>query len=214
MKRIFTMTGNILLILLATSSLLAGCSPATPTATPIPTIGQETLMAAAVKTVSAEITEEARRNPSPTPPPTATPVPPTPTLAPPTDTPVPTIPPTETQTLAPALSAHFLYAATYPENKRQYIPNEKFGLALGFQNTGTVTWEPGYRLKIASFKGEITVQQEIELGQAIAPGAKVEFNLWAFGSETLGDHVWVFQLYSSQGVPVPGGVAVYSYKSV
>lgn len=214
MRRSFTMTGNILLVLLVASSLFAGCTPATPTATPIPTIGYETLMAAAVKTVGAEMTEEAIRNPSPTPIPTDTPIPPTPTPVPPTNTPAPTLPPTETPTQVVALSAQFLYATTYPENKREYIPNEKYGLALGFKNTGTITWEPGYRLKIVSFKGEITVQQEVELGQAIAPGSKVEFNLWAFGSETLGDHVWVFQLYTSQGVPVPGGVAVYSYKSV
>ncbi|MBE0698854.1 MAG: hypothetical protein IH586_18195, partial [Anaerolineaceae bacterium] len=56
MKRSFAMTSNILLILLVASSLLAGCSTATPTATVAPTIGQETLMAAAIETVGAQMT--------------------------------------------------------------------------------------------------------------------------------------------------------------
>ena len=207
------MTGKFLLMLLLASSLLAGCgTPAT--ATPVPTLDQTTLVAAAVKTISAQITEEALRNPSPTPIPTETLVPPTATPLPPTETPAPTLPPTETPTQVVALSAQFLYAATYPENKREYVPNYKFGLAMGFKNTGTITWEPGYRFKLVSHKGEITVQPEVELGQSIAPGQKVEFNLWAFGPEMLGDHVWVFQLYTSQGVPVPGGVGVFSYKAI
>jgi hypothetical protein len=212
MKRSFTLTGNLLLMVLVASSLFAGCTPATPTATPVPTVGQETLMAAAVKTVGAQMTEEALRNPTATATSTFTPLPPTATSLP-TDTPTITITPTITATEPPALSALFLYATTFPGNAREYTPNKKFGLALGFKNTGKVTWEPGYRLKIVSFKGEITVQQEAELGKSVAPGDKVEFSLWAFGSETLGQHVWVFQLYSSQGVPVPGGVAVFTYKS-
>lgn len=206
------MPGKLFLALSLIAVLLTGCNTTTPS--PAYTIDPATYVAAAVETLSAQLTEEALRNPTDTPvPPTDTPVPPTPTPEPPTLTPTPAISPTPSATQPPPLSAQFLYAATYPENKREYIPNEKFGLALGFLNNGTIAWEAGYRLKLINYQGEVTVQQEVELGQSIAPGKKVEFNLWAFGSETLGQHTWHFQLYSSQGVPVPGGYAYFSYVS-
>ncbi|HET8707546.1 MAG TPA: hypothetical protein VFM46_14670, partial [Pseudomonadales bacterium] len=113
----------------------------------------------------------------------------------------------------PAVSAQALYTTTTPENKREYIPNEKFTLALGFKNTGTVAWAAGSKVKLVSYKGEVTVNPEVTTDKAVAPGDKVEFDLWAFGSETLGQHTWYFQLYSSQGVPVPGGAIAFSYTS-
>jgi hypothetical protein len=215
MKCSFAMTGNILLILLIASSFLVGCGPSTPTATAVPTIGQETLMAAAIKTVAAQMTAEALRNPTATATATYTPVPPTATLAP-TDTPAPTIPPTATATTRPAFSAKFLYATDIKRHAFEYTPNEKFSVELGFENTGTIAWEPGSRLKLINFTGggDITVQTELELGHSVAPGEKAVFDLWAFGSEYLGVHQAVFQLYSKSGVPIPGGVGVFAYKSV
>jgi hypothetical protein len=214
-KRLMTSTlslvSKILLAVLLISSLLAGCTPAATQPTPAPTVDQATLIAAAVKTISAQMTSEALAHPSPTPTATETPVPPTDTPAPPTETPTPAFTATMTPTQPPAVSAEFLYAADPPTYARKYTPNVKFDLALGFKNTGSVTWTPGYRLKLVNHKGEITCQEEVELGTPVAPGAKVEFNLWAFGSETLGQHTWVFQLYTAQGIPVPGGVAVFSY---
>lgn len=193
---------------------LAGCSTPTPAPTAMPTVDPATYIAAAVETLSAQMTEEALRNPTATPvPPTNTPVPPTNTPEPPAATATPAIPPTATATQAPALSAQFLYAATYPENKRIYVPNEEFGLALGFQNTGTITWSPGTILKIINFKGEITVQQKVEIESVVEPGDKVEFNLWAYGSETLGEHTWVFQIYNREGGAISGGVGYFSYTS-
>ncbi len=208
-----SITGRLLITLCLVAVLAAGCASPTPPP-PLPTIDPATYVAAAVETLSAQITEEALRNPTDTPvPPTDTPVPPTSTPELPTLTPTLAISLTPTATQPPPLSSQFLYATTYPENKREYVPNEKFGLALGFINNGSITWEPGYRLKLVNFEGEVTVAPEAELGQAIAPGQKAEFNLWAFGSETLGQHTWYFQLYSSQGVPVPGGFAYFSYVS-
>jgi hypothetical protein len=192
---------------------LAACAPAA-TPMPLPTQDPATLVAAAVQTVSAGITQEALRNPSPTPPPTETPVPPTATPEPATPTPaLPTDTPTATATTAPAVSAQFLTASTFPDNKPVYLPNERFGLSVRFRNTGTMAWEPGYRLKLSGFEGEITVQTDAELGRSVAPGEVAEFSLWAFGSETLGKHVWYFQLHTTSGGPVPGGYAAYSYTS-
>jgi hypothetical protein len=93
------------------------------------------------------------------------------------------------------------------------VPNEKFSLAIRYKNTGTQDWTPGYRLQLVGFQGEATVQLEAQLGRAIAPGEAAEFDLWAFGSETLGRHIWYFQLYTGEGLPVPGGSGSFSYTS-
>ncbi len=200
---------KIVALFLIMSSLIAACSPTSPTA--IPTVDEGKIIAAAVNTMSAQMTDEAIRNPSPTPFPTQTPVPPTATPLPPTETPAFTIEPTQAATLAPALSAKLRYVTTFPEDKRVYIPNEEYGLALGFENTGTVTWEAGTYVKLVSFKGEVTVQTQLSIDKAVKPGEKVEFALWAFGSETLGDHTFVFQMYTPSGLAVSGGYASYSY---
>lgn len=209
-----TLTAKFSLLVLLASIVLVGCSPAQQV-TPAPTLDSNTLVAAAVQTLGAQMTEEAIRNPSATPttaptatqPPTATPVPPTATPSKPLDTATPVA------TKAPAVSGQGLYAATYPESKNTYIPNEKFGLALGFKNTGTTDWAPGTVVKLVSFKGEVTVQTETSSNQGVKPGEKIEYNLWAFGSETLGQHTWYFQVYSNQGYPIPGASIAFTYTS-
>lgn len=180
-----------------------------------------TVVAAAVSTISAQMTEQALLNPTATPQPTYTPVPPTPTPPPPT----PTLEPAAaTQQAAPTsaptggqvsgLSAKFNYAVDYPGNKREYLPNEWFSLAMGFENNGTVDWEPGCMLKITGFEGEVTVQQDARLERGVAPGEKAEFNLWAFGSETITTHTWYFQIVTPSGVAIPGGYGSFTYKSI
>jgi len=200
---------KIITLFLMMSSLIAACSTTSPT--PVPTIDEGKIIAAAVNTMSAKMTDEAIRNPSPTPFPTQTPVPPTATPIPPTETPAFTVEPTQAATLAPALSALLRYVTTFPEDKRVYVPNEEYGLALGFENTGTVTWEAGTYVKLISFKGEVTVQTQLSIDKTVKPGERVEFALWAFGSETLGDHTFVFQMYTPGGLAVSGGYATYSY---
>lgn len=213
MKKYSRFTGIFLALIILSSSLLAGCQPAAQ-ATPVPTQDIRPIVDAAVSTMSAKMTEEALRNPTATPvPPTATTVP-TATLVPPTPTPAePTITPTLTATPAPAFAAKFLSAGAFPENKLKFIPNEHFGLAVRFKNVGTAAWQPGFTLKLTGFQGEITVQKEATTDKAVAPGEAVEFDLWAFGSEMMGTHIWYFQLYSNVG-PVPGGSAVFSYTAV
>ena len=213
MKTLHTI--RFVFILVLVSSLLAGCGFSTPVPwTPVPTMDPATVIAAAVNTMQAQMTEEALLNPSATPEPTQ---PPAPTDTPaPSATPQPTtppVPPTATATQPAALSAEVLYTTTYPENKREYVPNERFSLAIGFKNNGTLTWEQGFTVKIVRVDGEITVAPEVTIDKSTAPGEKAEFNLWAFGSETLGKHTWYFQLYNSSGIAVPGGFAVFSYTS-
>jgi hypothetical protein len=207
--------GKTIPALILISSILTGCSEMGIGATPAPTTDPATYVAAAVATVHAQLTEQALLNPTatPTPQPTAT-LEPTATPIPATETPAaPAATATTAPTQAPAVSAQALYASTFPENKREYIPNERFSVAIGFKNTGSVTWEAGTKVKLVSFTGEVTVNPEVETSKAVGPGDKVEFDLWAFGSETLGQHTWNFQLYNAQGVAISGGYISFSYTS-
>jgi len=89
-------------------------------------------------------------------------------------------------------------------------------LAIYLKNTGTQTWEPGYKLKLVKHVGvgEVTVQPEMDLTVEVPSGGKVEFDLWAFGSEHYGLHTWYFQLYSQYGEPIAGSQATYSFTAI
>lgn len=201
-----------IILILVLFTFLAGCTAPTPL--PAPTNDQALIVDAVVKTINAQHTQDALLNPTSTPLPTETKIPPTLTSIPATKTPTITLQPTETATTQPAYSAALVYVTAYPENKREYVGNERFGIALGFQNTGTVTWQAGTNVKLVSYTGEVTVQLETTIDHAVIPGEKVEFDLWAFGSEWYGDHTFGFQLYNDQGLAIPGGYATFTYTSV
>ena len=96
-------------------------------------------------TVVAEITAEAQANPTAvfTQPPTYTPYPTYTAVVIPTETPTPG----PTATPKPSGNqAKFLYANTFPENRRVFYPNETFNIAFGFENIGEDTWDPSYAL--------------------------------------------------------------------
>lgn len=192
--------------------VLSRCSPQNQIS--LPTMDQSTIVAAVVETVNAQNTQNAYLIPSETPLPTETIIPPTATLILSTETPTQTPQPTETPTEQLAYSAILQYVAAYPEDKREYVGNERFGIAIGFLNSGTITWESGSVVRLVSYSGEPTVQLEAVIPRAVPPGDKVEFNFWAFGSEWYGDHTFIFQLYNSQGLSIPGGYATFTYTSV
>lgn len=211
MKSFQAIRSNFFLFFVYSFSLLVGCTQAP---LPVPTQDQSTIVAAVVETINAQNTQAALLNPTKTPKPTETPIPPTATSIPSTGTSTETIIPSETATQQPAYAATLLYVVSYPENKREYVGNERFGIALGFRNTGTVIWEPGTNVKLVSYTGEVTVQLEASINTSVPPGEKVEFDFWAFGSEWYGDHTFVFQLYNNQGLAIPGGYATFTYTSV
>jgi Ig-like domain from next to BRCA1 gene len=97
-----------------------------------------------------------------------------------------------------------------------FIANERFTLAIYLKNTGTITWQPGYQLKFTQLTngGDITVQPQADLTVPVAPGGKVEFDLWAFGSETLGDHTWFFELFTDNGKAVPGSNCSFTFTMI
>ncbi len=212
MKSINLIERKFLILIVLIFSSLAGCT--SPTTVMVPTQDQAMIVDAVVKTINAQHTQAAFLNPTNTFVSTQTQLPATPTEVALTETPTITIQPTETATPQPAYSAALLYVVAYPENKREYVGNERFGIALGFENTGTVTWQAGTSVKLISFSGEVTVQLEVSIDKSVPPGEKVEFDFWAFGSEWYGDHTFGFQLYNEQGLAIPGGYATFTYTSV
>jgi len=188
------------------SFILSACSafvPAEPT--PDPAVLQEN----ARGTVVAEMTAEAQANPTAvfTLPPTYTPYPTYTAVVIPTETPTPG--PTATP-LPSGNQAKFLYANTYPENKREFRPNETFNIAFGFQNVGEVTWDPSYALVFVG-GDQFTAVTAIPLGRYVEPGEKCEFNLGTFGSEDIRLHTTYWALITGPGEVVEGGSAYFSY---
>ncbi len=176
------------------------------------------MVANGVNTIDARWTAEALANPpesTPTPVPSASATLALPSATPilPTLTPTLTLTPTATQ---PPVSAELLGVWTYPSSKTDYSGNEGFGIAISLKNTGSEAWLPGYQLKLVSHIGpeEVTVQSSANLAVAVPPGGKVEFDLWAFGSEHPGKHTYTFKLFSNYGIAVAGGVATFTYTAI
>ena len=196
-------------LILSSIYFLSSCS-----LLPLSAEKQEEATLNAFSTVFAEMTTQAYLNPTSTETPQVTitsiptvlPSPSSTSLPAPTSTPSPT---------SPTLKAQLMYVTTYPEYKIEFTPNEKFGVAICFTNTGSVTWGAGSKLVLVGFDGDyVTVQTEAILERPVAPGEKIEFNLWAFGSEDMSYQSNYFQLFSEFGVPVEGGYAVFSYQPI
>lgn len=193
-------------VLTLVTMAMGGCGAGGPD----PALQQQTAIAGAVTAQVAAMTTQAFLNPSatPTPIPTAT-VTPTPM---PTNTPLPTMTFTPQPTVA-TLSAKLTSIGTFPVNRTEFTPNENFSIAVTFLNTGTVPWYPGAKLVLVGHEGEhITVQQEAVLSHQVNPGEKIEFDLWAYGSEDMSYQRMYFQLYSDYGSAVKGGYAVFGYQ--
>lgn len=176
----------LLLALLASMLVLAGCAQATPT--PEPTV-DEVAIAGTVAAIQTEavmsamqtMTQEAFLNPSATPttPPTNTPEP----TATATNTPVPTaIPvlPTSTvalPTLTPTQSEwQCSITSLDPASGREMNSGEDFDLKVTLKNTGTKTWESSNTDFLyqsgAKFQKRVDV---LDLESNVEPGKSVTF---------------------------------------
>ena len=67
---------------------------------------------------------------------------------------------------------------------------------------------------LASGPAEVTVQTFANLTVAVAPGGKVEFDLWGFGSETPGKQEYIYKLFTNFGFVVPGSDASLTFISL
>ncbi len=190
------------------SSTLVGCATQTSVPSPILTQDPVTPVAPQVKTLDDQITVTPQPDPTAASSllPAATPYPPTLTS---------TVTSTATST-RPALAVEVLNVWTYPSTKTGYHGNEGFGIAIYLKNTGSATWEPGYRLKLTGHKGpaEITVQVSADLTVAVPQDGKVEFDLWGFGSETAGKQEYTYKLFTGDGIVVTGSEATVSFTSL
>lgn len=150
-------------ILLAGVLLLAACSPAAPTAAPLPTQDLNVVRTQSAQTVVAKITADAAANPTATPlpaatatpvPPTAAPVQPTATLAIPTLTTAPTRVSGGTgggsyvPTL-PAGSDVGQVTSVSPYNK-VFKAGEDFDAKWTIKNIGNKDWDNTYYIKYIS----------------------------------------------------------------
>jgi hypothetical protein len=201
-KNLFTSIASLFMII-----FLSGCSFSTLTAE-----GKAKATQEAFETAFAQITTQAFLNPTST----NTPVPTATSTFTPSPTNTPTLEPTFTFTpspTVPTLKAQLLYVSTFPENKQEFVPNETFGIAIGFQNTGSAAWGAGSKLLLVGYEGEyVTVQTEATLDHVVNPGEKVEFDLWGFCSEDMRYQSNYFQFYSEFGGAIDGGYAVFGYQ--
>ena len=196
-------------VLLVAVLALTACSAA-PVVEVAPTMDPDEVVELAIATLSARMTAEALANP------TATEVPPTATSVP-TKTTVPTatVPPEPTASPTAEYSnrAEWIYTSTFPENRREFRPNESFNIAWGLKNVGNVAWHPEYRL-IWVGGDHFTDVNEIPLGKAVAPGESCQFTLGAFGSEDMNPHTTFWQLVDQSGYIVPGGSVSFTYQPI
>jgi len=198
-----------MIVLVAAVIALTACTAA-PVVEVTPTMAPEEIVELAVATLSARMTAEALANPTATEvPPTATPVPTKTTI------PTATVPPEPTATSTAEFTnrAEWVYTSTFPENRREFHPNEHFNIAWGLKNVGNITWHPDYKL-IRVGGDPFTDVTEIPLGKVVAPGETCQFTLGAFGSEDMNAHTTYWQLVDQSGYVVPGGAVSFTYQPI
>jgi hypothetical protein len=154
---------------------------ATPTLTPLPT---------ATPTITL----------TPTPlPPTSTPLPtltpmPTPTLTP---MPTLTLAPTSTSTPWCIDSAQFLADVTLP-NDNVLTAGVTFGKTWQLRNTGTCTWDTGYRVVFVG-GSQMGASSSVPLTQVVYPNNSVEVTVPMKAPSTPGTYVGQWQMQNSKG---------------
>ena len=187
MKNKILMIVTFTLVLL---SLVGACTTSQPTVDP------NLIYTEAAKTVSAELTAEVPPTeiPSPTAPPTNTPVPATstPTQETATATPMPTATPdandetpepTATQQTSgnDELIDEALFTVYFPPVDQRYTSGGVFNAQVGFQNVGPNTWNSGYSMRFLNgndfgVAGKYTLDEYGNVTSA-APGEEVIFTI-------------------------------------
>ena len=185
----------ILLIILAALGILvlSACGASTPT--PIPTLGVEAIQTSAVATFASGLTQTAIAMPTTTP----------------TGTPVPTLTALPTSTgaaITPTGTCYGLTAikdVTVPDNTPMNS-GEGFTKTWLVKNTGTCTWEAGFKLVLVS--GEAMGGTSLVLKDPVSVGAEVELSVlmtaptktgtfrgdWRMSTPSgayFGDYLWV-----------------------
>jgi hypothetical protein len=195
-------------LLLTLVVLLSACRPTAAPAEPTP--DADMIRTAAVETVAAELTEQARLNPTAT----ATDIPtpePTPTSA------IPTLVPLgmETQTNngsgdapqqvatqapppAGVLADKADWIANVPADGAAVQPGQKFEVRWTVRNSGTTTWNTNYKVRF--FSGNIsTPKSEYSFRAETKPGAVAEIVIEAVAPSEPGEYFTWWKLTNEQG---------------
>lgn len=198
------------IVLLSSILFLLSACTAAPAATVVPTVDEAKIVEMAVSTVEAKLTANA-----PTAVPTEAPTAILAATATSTEVLEPSATPEPTATDKPKYSnqAEWVYTSTFPENRREFRPNEIFNIAWGLKNVGTIDWTADYKLVWVS-GDHFTDVTEIPLGKGVKPGETCQFSLGAFGSEDMSQHTTNWQLVDQSGYPVPGGFVSFTYQPI
>ncbi len=199
---------NNFLILVFFALFAAGCQHVPQDPTNTPTMSEEELMQAAQETAQAILsitqTEDALRNPSPTPEPTATEPPPaTATSA------LPAMPPTATKETLPYYSVgnkSCLVKQIGGGSQAAYVPFDKLYLEVCYENQGSGTWDANFYAQVTRNDGGSTNPERVLLNKTVSNGQKAcfSFNQGMAGHE-LGDHYSTFALTDSNGAILTNG---------
>jgi hypothetical protein len=200
-------SGWILVAILISAAMLAGCSSATPTLEPtldqLPTFSA--IQTQAVETVVAGMTADA---PTATEVPTEAPVIPTETPMPPTETPEPVvILPTETATRIPATLAPTItftptqaayncsIAEQSPASGAKFAKNADFDARWKIKNTGTSSWQKtGVDIKYISGTKFQKYGDIFDLTESVNPDGHITFVIDMVAPDSTGKHTAVWAL--------------------
>lgn len=180
----------VISILMTISILGASCSPRVE---PTPTVDPQAIMTEVVQTISAELTQVALLTPSPTvtSEPTATPQP------------LPTQAPTLPSGLVPTLPAASPDNATWIEDvtvpdDTLFAKNAKFVKTWKVENSGTTTWNSGYKLIYidGTYMTENTV---ISIVNNVAPKVQVELSVPMQAPATDGTYTSFWRMMNDKG---------------
>lgn len=186
---------------------IAGCNSASTT----PTIDANTIYTQAAQTVQVGLTmtQDAMPTATITPQPTAT-LPPTVAI---TDTPavtdtpagLPTLETTSQPTLSMPTSTvqvagdHATFLYNVPGDNTVFSPGKEFTLAVGWQNTGTTTWNNGYHLVFLGGK-QLSGITSIPVSKDVKPGQKYEFDIAQTAPKEKGKYITRWKFTNAQGV--------------
>lgn len=187
-------TKNLFVISLIMTILIIGASCG-PRVEPTPTVDPQAIMTEVAQTISAELTQVALLNPSPTPTsePTATPQP---TQALP---PAPTSPSGQVPTLPAASPDNTTWIAdvTVPD-ETLFARNAKFVKTWKVENSGTTTWNSSY--KLIYIDGPMMTENTIvSIVNEVKPKVQVELSVPMQAPATDGTYTSYWRMMNDKG---------------
>jgi polar amino acid transport system substrate-binding protein len=116
----------------------------------------------------------------------------------PTPQPVPTSAPAATATPVPPPSSCLdgMAFVRHLTQESEMKPGQPFTKGWQVQNTGTCTWDTGYRLDFAS--GQPMGGQPVAVGRPVAPGETYDFQIQMVAPLRAGDHQGIWQMHNAQ----------------